>query len=1077
MVAATVFYFPSLGAGNVGKLRSCGGGYTVELVNAFFVFLSEAPVLVGSINLLTSLSFGKEVTCSIVKTFRKKPSPDELFWSLFLGSCFHTLRTVIANRGHISRITKKLEGKKLKKHITLSSDDLTLLFECVPRQQEEMIRNYFSFFFSQIVRGVADLEVLSQEELNSIFQEAREAVWTNWKSSLREACQRYPSLQGYIQQKKLEQLALEVTEETIPSPICGADAHFMDLMPGQSTAEQQNNRGHRYLEQSIYTPDGRNWLSARPDSDPLDWWEKLLTKLDEGPLFLTGPGGMGKTSFLCSLYYAVAQGKLETKFCCALLLSLDTMMREPMPELHLDTPLLADASKSVLFRRIALVTNTSGQERGWKEIFLQKHSTLFDRPVLLMLDGLNEMRGQAIQDKRRLYHRIRDEINCLSKFPNVRIVVTSRIDRENLLQSQLSALQRFQHMVLGGVNLPPELNNFLLEHKTALSPTMIELLKRPMYCWAVYDMLNDDPLPSTQFQLLERMYRRLCGQGEANIADQAQHPCLRYLMEYFVPILAYADWRGASLETELIQALYKDFLQWTPMIEHNTGAYEYDIKDQLGPMTQNPSLITKYLCETMQLLIWEDGNGSFCHQDYRDFLVAKYFFQRMEYAWQKPKSSLWKKEEVVNTLCLNTYSTSIMHLIYQAVSFSLPADEGEDSYFVQEFCRSNNWGKSGILAGHVLWYTTAYQLVDMRRLEDVSYGGKDLTTDALSVFAPLISYVQSEEASLGRTIHLSGRLLQNLIEILMKCCELFRSQKNYQKARDITAAARHILSYNIDTSFMGNVVDYNEAKVIFSAFLEYGTNDELSMALELLANSTTSHNAPFRFACNTLAMLLTSPHPQLQSNPLFLSFRQAYLKGRCPEVCAFWLYYNALFDPRKAGEDWQPRIYSLRQLLYLLSDHKVCVTGLTAAHLEYCSIQDIQNRYRSCIVQPQTDSCFLPVENILLIRRFLAEIRDVEGKSTQWKHYMQGLSALYSQPPDIASAKAELTKAGEQDVRAQMLLAFLDKDPEKLHLCYQRLRPKQHIYPEDIGKYCVWAYYDRDITKIYNDLRAATLPD
>ena len=90
---------------------------------------------------------------------------------------------------------------------------------------------------------------------------------------------------------------------------------------------------------------------------------------------------------------------------------------------------------------------------------------------------------------------------------------------------------------------------------------------------------------------------------------------------------------------------------------------------------------------------------------------------------------------------------------------------------------------------------------------------------------------------------------------------------------------------------------------------------------------------------------------------------------------------------------------------------------------------------------------------------------------------MQGLSALYSQPPDIASAKAELTKAGEQDVRAQMLLAFLDKDPEKLHLCYQRLRPKQHIYPEDIGKYCVWAYYDRDITKIYNDLRAATLPD
>lgn len=1049
----------------------------MEVVIAFFIFLSQEPVLVGSINLLTFLSFVRGFTLSIVKRFLKEPSPDELFWSLFLGSGFHTLRAVITKQGHISRITKYLKEKDLAEQITLSPDDLTILFQYAPRQQEEMIRNYFSFFFTQIVQGLADLDMLSQAELNSILREAQEEAWTNWKSCLREACQQYPSLLGYIQQKKLDQLALLTTGEIIPCPVCGADAHFIALMAGQSTVEQQTDGGRRYLTQNIYDPDGQIWLSARPDDNPLDWWKSFMTKLDEGPLFLTGPGGMGKTSFLRALYHAISQEEVETNFCCALLLSLDTMMREPTPELHRDIAPLTDPSKSVLFRRIALVTNTPGQERGWKNVFLQKRPILFDQPVLLMLDGLNEMKGQATQDKLLLYHQILDEINCLSNkehYPNVRIVVTSRIDRENLLQSQLSVLHRFHHMVLGGVTLPPELSAFLLEQRITLSHTMSELLKRPMYCWAVYDMLNDDSLPSTQFQLLDQMYRRLCRQGEINIADQAHLPCLQHLMEYFVPILAYADWKGAPLEADLIRDQYRNFLQWIPMIAHNTDTYDLDIQDQLRPITQNPSLIAKYLCETMQLLIWEDGSFSFCHQDYRDFLVAKYFLQRMEYMWQKPHSPLWLKEEVVDTLCLNTYSTSIMHLIYQAVSFSLPPDEWEDTCFVQEFCRDVDWKKSGIPAGHVLWYTTAYQLVDMRGLEDVPYGGKDLSTDALRVLDPLVSYVQSEAASLGRTIHLSGRLLQNLIEILMKCCELYRSRNNYQKARGITGAARHILSYNTDTSFMENLVNHNESKVIFTNFLAHGTDEELDIALELLVHSTSDHDAPCRFACNTLAMLLTSPHPKIRSNPVFQNFCQVYLKDSSPEVCAFWLYYDAMFDPRKAGEDWQPRIYSLRQLLYLLSDHKVCVTGLTSAQLEYCSIQDLKDRYRCCITPPQTDSSFPPIENILLIRRFLTEIRDIEAKNTQWKHYMQGLSALYFQPPNIEGAKAELKKAGEQDVRAQMLLAYLDKDKKKMRLRYQDLRPKQCVFPQDIGQYCVWAYYDRDITKIYRDLIAAS---
>ena len=1037
----------------------------MDLVLAFFSFLSQAPVVVGSINLLTLFSFGREGTHFIAKKLRREQPPDELFWSLFLSSSFCTLRDVISRHEHLAHITRKIRNKKLERRIDLSPSDLSVLFKCVPRHEDKMIQSYFSFLFKQIVHGVAELEVLPREELNSILQQAQEEVWTNWQSCLRDAYLRCPSLGGYTHQKQQERLALLASGEAIPPPGSGADERFI-----QASAP-------RCLKQELLTPDGRSLLSARPDATPTDWWKSLSDLLDNGPVFLTGPGGMGKTSFLSSLYRAIAQGEPEAEFSCAFLLSLDALMREPAPEIHLGISPLADASQSVLLRKIAQLSDMPGQERGWKKVLLQKFPVFFEQPVLLMLDGLNEMSGQATQDKAYLRHQILSEIRCLSdreRYPNVRIVVTSRIDRENLLESQLSSLPGFRHVVLGGVELPSELHGFLSARKIPLSPTMVELLKRPMYCQAVKDMLHQGSLPSTQFQLLDQMYRRLCRQGQDNMSDKVRLPCLGYLTEYFVPILAYAHWREGKLDEDLIQRQYDCFLQWSPMILCGTRQNKFEFMDQLHPVTHHLNLIVRYLCETMQLLFWEDGSFSFCHQDYRDFLVARYFLQRMEFMRRKPDCPLWQDTNVVNTLRLNTYSTGIMHLIYQAVSFSLPPSQGEDAPFVQKFYWDVDWKKTGFLPGHALWYTTAYQLVDLRGLEDVAYGGADLSGDALRIFAPLLSRVQQEEASLTETIHLSGRLLQNLIEVLMKCCELFRSRKDYRQARAITRAARHILSYNPDRLSMGNVVDYNESKVIFTQFLENGTDDELGTALEQLAHSV-AHGAPFRYACNTLAMLLVSPHPKIRSHPAFLAFRQEFLRGQAPGVCAFRLYHAALFDPRKEGEDWQPRIYSLRQMLYLLSDHRVRVTGLTAARLEFFSPQDLQNLDLDCIHAPLWDSPFPPMENILLIRRFLAEIRDIETENTRWKHYMQGLSALYDRPPHIADAKRELAKAGKRDVRARLLLAFLDRDPEKLHLYYQRLRPERRVLPKDIGGYCVREYYTRDIARFCHALRTEAL--
>ncbi len=113
--------------------------------------------------------------------------------------------------------------------------------------------------------------------------------------------------------------------------------------------------------------------------------------------------------------------------------------------------------------------------------------------------------------------------------------------------------------------------------------------------------------------------------------------------------------------------------------------------------------------------------------------------------------------------------------------------------------------------------------------------------------------------------------------------------------------------------------------------MTHGQDDKLDNALGKLGHSALE-GLPFRFACNTLGMLLVSPHPAIREHPKFIAFRQKLqelLQDEALEVCAFWLCYTAVFDPRREGEDWLPRMYGLRQMLYLLGDNRVQVVGIS----------------------------------------------------------------------------------------------------------------------------------------------------
>ena len=1040
----------------------------MEFAEILLQLIVGSPIIVGTLN-IAGLA---EIGTNFISRFRKDLPPEEIFWRLFFNVGYGTLVEVAQEKGLFQTICAKVQEKRIRKaEISLNPEDLNDIFGYAPRDNEKVIYGYFDYFFNEVQRGLksSKFKVLNAGEVDELISNAKERVMTNWVPQLRKTYIKYPQLGNYMNEKELNQVGLMITGEGMPMPVCGADAHYSQNL--------KHDQQQPYIAQSILIPNEEYQLSARPVEQPGNWWDKLSKQLEQAPLFLTGPGGMGKTTFLKFLYNSIGtayEDDVEIPFSCAFLLSLDTLMRQENINIAWDAPVLKCASESILLRRIALLTNTKKQTGGWESVFEHSSRFPFDRPVLLLLDGFNEMRGLRTSQRNGLYNRILQEIKALSnlqKFSNLRIIVTSRIDRENLLEDQMQKLEGFQHAELHGIRLPPEAEVIIQRYETWQQEIRI-LLERPMYYLAVFNTNEGIARFSTQFELLEIMYDRLGQQGTANLGTELSGKPYQYLMKYLVPIVAYNNWKGQIQLAESNDKVIDRLRSWIPMIAADSGTYSAEIAAQLNCVLEEPDQAIRYLRETVQLLYWEDGQFHFRHQDYRDYLVAKYFLQRLDYMKREPYADQWTHGSVLDSLSLNTYSADIIRLIYQAVSFTDPTEQEGHTNYVRGF-RIDNWAFAfkDIPPGYILWYTTAYQLCDMCRLEGVEYAGKDLNGDTLEIMKPLLKCVEREV----KPERPPDLLLQNLIETLMKCCELYRAKNDYQQARNVVQAARYFLEEDTEISvLMRNVVEYNDFKLDMSEFLGGKQEIALDEALKKLGCSACQ-GTPFRYACNTLGMLLVSPHPAIKEFPEFIQFRKEVLCGQEPVVRAFWLHYAAVFDPRKEGEDWLPRMYSLRQMLYLLAENKVTVSDMPLDTLEQIDLRMLKEWCGNHIKISDMDQSIPGPENFILIKRFLDKIEGVPEEKKRWMYYLQALvhwrlDEGNTHENSIGKAIDALEKADQKDVRVQLLLTFLQGRNQELPLLYEEHRPRGGNLPADIGGYSVSTYYSRDIGRIYNTL-------
>lgn len=1038
----------------------------MEFAEILLQLIVGSPIIVGTLN-IAGLT---EIGVNFISKFKTAPPPEELLYSLFFNVGYGSLVETAKKNSLLNALGIVARKKKIDKtKIFISVEELKHVFQGMPHKNEDNISIYFNYFFSEVQRWLkdADSKILDAETVDRLINSAKEKVLDNWESKLSSVCEQYPQLKGYIDNKRFDQMGLMFTGESIPRPVCGADAHY--------NQDLEHDEEFPYLEQYIlFSNEKGNKLNARPMEQSRNWWDKLSEQLGQAPVFLTGPGGMGKTTFLKFLYNSIRtsdkdDGKIP--FSCAFLLSLDTLMRQENIHIVWDVPVLECASESILLQWIDLLANSKKQTEGWKSVFKHSPGFPFDRPVLLLLDGFNEMRGLRTSRRNRLYNRILQEIIALSsmqKFSNLRIIVTSRIDRENLLEDQMKELEGFQHAELQGIHLSPDEEAMIQGYETRHQEIRI-LLERPMYYLAVFDANEGITRFSTQFELLEIMYDRLCQQGIANLGVKLSSEPYQYLMKYFIPIIAYNDWKGQIQLAKDDDKVIDQLRSWIPMVAADSETYTAEVKAQLSRTFEETDQVIRYLQETVQILYLKDGQFHFRHQDYRDYLVAKYFLRRREHMKREPYAEQWTQKGVMDSLSLNTYSTDIIRLIYQALSFTDP--ERPEKYI--EGFQIENWAfaYNNIPPGYILWYTTAYQLCDMCGLEGVKYAGTDLSEDTLEIMRPLLQCVEREV----KPERPPDLLLQNLIETLMKCCELYRAKNDYQQARNVVQAARYFLEKDTELSvLMRYVVEYNDFKLDMAEFL--GGNQEIVLVdtLKKLERSACQ-GTPFRYACNTLGMLLVSPHPAIKEIPEFIQFRDELLRGQAPEVQAFWLHYAAVFDPRKKGEDWLPRMYSLRQMLYLLAENKVAVSDMPLDMLRQIDLRMLKEWCGTHVVIPDINRAIPGSENLILIERFLDKIEGVPEEKKGWMHYLQALVDWRLEKGDtyedsVSKAIGSLEKADRKDVRTQLLLAFLQGRDQELPLIYEKHRPQGGNLPAEIGGYSVSAYYSRDIGRVYNTL-------
>lgn len=849
-------------------------------------------------------------------------------------------------------------------------------------------------------------------------------------------------------------------KEAISEQIDGIELPHSRVVPNSLMRHVPDNE---YLNQDLLVlGDEECTISARPMQDKEEeWWRQLSAILKDGPMLLLASGGMGKTTFLSYLYHSI-KDKTNKMFGGVIYMTLYSVINTTEKPSTDDMPFF-NATESLIMKRISVSSGGETEAGGWLRLLTSQNG---NQPILVLLDGLNELEAKG-QTNPYAYTQIIREIKELANqthFPGVRVIVTSR--RESNKRAEDQNKSEKDNEKRGDIEYSRILNDdeekllFRIARLTGVSGNylekihgdeMKELLSRPLYYRYFHNKYDEENLPRTKYQALREMYEVLCRQCQQNLNLSSKIQDITLLLRYYLPIVANNMVLNGNMGFNIIPYYDNAFLGEINCALMTVAGYALG-KNQLKILINEaiPVLAKR------ENLLFNDGTGyQFVHQDFRDFLAALYYLDRIGLMLSNPDDIIWSPEEPgpIRGMDFAEFSSDIDSLIYSA----LDIDNLNEQNLIDYRNRFLLLGRK-LKHAHILLEYAAIQLED--------YYNKRKATIALlrnatqEIIYPIREYFINFPEKLNRFNEYQRRILD---QIFIKSAELFRREREFCNARDSLSLVRNGLEANHARA----KIDIEEAYSVPNA---QDSDQKLLDALETLYFCACPESgSPYVFSSNLLARLLTSPQPDIKSRRSFREFLKHHnLESEAAQFeKSFWIYYRAIYQNDLEDGKWKNLRYTAEQLIRLLAENKIEVTILNSSVLHAEGLHRRCDR-NECKVKAVTQGSSLPsVINTTLIEEILSNIRPYVAGS--FIKYMDGL---------IAYNKNEIEKAieyfsGSADTRAKMLLAYLKEDRDELMKVYQKSQWEAENGQggrQPYENYNSFEYFERDIGRLYKEL-------
>ncbi|MCB9351235.1 MAG: CHAT domain-containing protein [Lewinellaceae bacterium] len=268
--------------------------------------------------------------------------------------------------------------------------------------------------------------------------------------------------------------------------------------------------------------------------------------------------------------------------------------------------------------------------------------------LILLLDGFNEVTATSNE----LILEI-NELGAPDKYPGVQLVLSSRVDMRQAYQWQRFHLLELQP-------LSDEQVESFLQQSLPTDSRLLELLRNPMML-SIYAAQTELPMRYREKGLLKEdvtstgemlfnveMLQRIKIE-ELHFSDLRKQAFHRFILEHLLPAIGWQMQQAElfflekksrqagqlGMEEALSQAIAKylndDFHDAFPFFSEYLEEERFEGKSR----KLFHSIIDQICCRKLALLVAEEGNYRFLHQNFRDYFAARYVQNQIRIALQR----------------------------------------------------------------------------------------------------------------------------------------------------------------------------------------------------------------------------------------------------------------------------------------------------------------------------------------------------------------------------------------------------------------------------------------------------------